>query len=475
MTEITTIAELESSLASQKKYFSKNMYPSYQERVNDLKSLKRLLLENQNEFIKTLSLDFGHRSADDTKIGDILTTVSGINYTLKHMRRWMKPQRKHIGLLFQPAKGEVVSQPKGVIGIVTPWNYPLFLSLGPLTAALAAGNVAMIKMSEYSPNTSKLLAKLIAEIFPLKKVAIVAGDVKIATKFTSLAFDHLFFTGSTAVGKLVMKSAAENLVPVTLELGGKSPAIIDRSMNISTAVSRLILGKTLNSGQTCVAPDYIFCPRSKFDELVKEISARYKRMYPSLCDNNDCTSIINDEHYKRLTHLLNDAREKGAEVISCLDKTSAINKHNSSRKLPLTLVGGVQDDMLVMQQEIFGPILPIIAYDEIVEVFEYINSRPRPLALYIYSFDKTFQQQLLSNTHAGGVCINEASLHVANDDLPFGGIGASGMGQYHGEEGFKTFSHQKAVLTRGRINLTPLLFPPFNTAIHRLVYKLFIR
>ena len=475
MTEITTIAELESGLASQKKYFSKNMYPSYQERVNDLKSLKKLLLANQDEFIKALSLDFGHRSADDTKIGDILTTVSGINYTLKHMKRWMKPQRKHIALLFQPAKGEVVSQPKGVIGIVTPWNYPLLLSLGPLTAALAAGNVAMIKMSEYSPHTSTLLAKLIAEIFSPDKVAIVAGDVIIATKFSSLAFDHLFFTGSTAVGKLVMKSAAENLVPVTLELGGKSPAIIDSAMDIATAVSRLILGKTLNSGQTCVAPDYIFCPRNKCDELVKEITARYQQMYPSLGNNDDCTSIINDAQYQRLTHLLSDAKEKGAVVIPCLYDTTEISKQRAARKLPLTLVCDVQDDRLVMQQEIFGPILPIIAYDEIGEVFDYITLRPRPLALYIYSFDKVFQQEFLLKTHAGGVCINEAAFHVANDDLPFGGVGASGMGQYHGEEGFKTFSHQKAVLTRGRINLTPLLFPPFNTVIHRLVYKLFIR
>jgi len=475
MAEITTIAELNSSLASQKQYFSNNIYPAYQERVNDLKSLKTLLLENQNEFIKALSLDFGHRSIDDTKIGDILTTVSGINYTLKRMKRWMKPQRKHIGLLFQPAKGEVISQPKGVIGIVTPWNYPLFLSLGPLTAALAAGNVAMIKMSEYSPHTSRLLAKLLGEIFPAEKVAIVAGDVNIATRFSSLPFDHLFFTGSTAVGKLVMKSAAENLVPVTLELGGKSPAIIDDSINIDTVVSRLILGKTLNSGQTCVAPDYIFCPRTKCDELIKEISKRYKRMYPSLCNNDDCTSIINDEQFNRLTHLLSDAKSKGAQVISCLDNTADIAKQSPSRKLPLTLVYDVQDDMQVMQQEIFGPILPIIIYDEIGEVFDYINSRPRPLALYIYSFNQEFQQQFLLKTHAGGVCINEATFHVANDDLPFGGIGASGMGQYHGKEGFKTFSHQKSVLTRGRINLTPLLFPPFNTAIHRLVYKLFIR
>lgn len=475
MKEITSIDELESSLALQKKYFSENSYPPYQARVNDLKSLKQLLLENQDEFIDALSMDFGHRSADDSRIGDILTAVSGINYTLKKMKRWMKSQRKHIGILFQPAKGEVIFQPKGVIGIIAPWNYPLFLALGPLTAALAAGNVAMIKMSEYSPNTSALLAKLIGEIFPINKVAIVGGDVEIAAKFSSLAFDHLFFTGSTAVGKLVMKSAAENLVPVTLELGGKSPAIIDHSMNIATAVTRLILGKTLNSGQTCVAPDYIFCPREKCTELVEEISARYKKMYPSLSNNDDCTCIINTGQYQRLTQLLSDAEDKGARVISCLAEDSSTKEQDSSRKLPLTLVCDTHDEMLVMQQEIFGPILPIIAYDDISEVLAYINARPRPLALYIYSFDKAFQQKLLFKTHAGGVCINDAAFHVANDDLPFGGVGASGMGQYHGEEGFKTFSHAKAVLTRGHISLTPLLFPPFDTFIHRSVYKFFIR
>ncbi len=475
MKEIATIAELESRLAAQKKYFSQNINPSYQTRLNDLAVLKKLLLDNQEKFITALSVDFGHRSEDDSKIGDILTTVSTINYTKKNLKRWIKPQRKKIGILFKPAKGKVINQPKGVIGIVAPWNYPLFLSLGPLIAALAAGNVAMVKMSEYSPNTSRLLAKLIGESFSPDKVAIVGGDANIAAKFCSLPFNHLFFTGSGAVGKLVMKSAAENLVPVTLELGGKSPAIIDSTMDIASAVSRFILGKTLNSGQTCVAPDYIFCPREKCQQLINEISVRYTKMYPNLGNNDDCTSIINDGQFNRLNHLLSDAKRKGAKVISCLAETSTTDKQRLLRKFPLTLVCDTQDDMLVMQQEIFGPILPIIAYDNITQVLDYINARPRPLALYIYSFNQLFQQQVLLNTHSGGVCINDASIHVANDDLPFGGIGASGMGQYHGEEGFKTFSHQKTVFTRGRINFITMLFPPFNKLIHRLIYKVFIR
>jgi coniferyl-aldehyde dehydrogenase len=489
MNEITNVTELTSRFAAQKKYFAGVPFPCYEQRIDDLQALKKLLLNNQQDFIDALAEDFGHRSADDTKIGDLLTTVSGINYSIKRLKKWMKPQRKHVGILFQPGKAEVIYQPKGVIGIITPWNYPLFLALGPLTTTLAAGNVAMIKMSEFTPKTSTLLAKLLANIFSKEKVSIVNGDSKIAAYFSGLAFDHLFFTGSTPVGKLVMKAAAENLVPVTLELGGKSPAIIDDAINISTAVSRLIFGKTLNSGQTCVAPDYILCPKDKCEQLISELKTRYRSMYASVEGNDDCTYIIPSQR-ARLSHLLVDAQEKGARIVSCLAPDSDIsandNSHNRETsvgtqdlsipaKMPLTLISNATDDMLVMQQEIFGPILPIIAYDNIDEAIAYINARPRPLALYIYSFNKSFQQRFLKYTHAGGVCINDAAFHVANEDLPFGGIGASGMGQYHGEEGFRTFSHGKSVLSRGRISFTPLLFPPFGTWVHKLVYRLFIR
>lgn len=471
---ISTNAKLEQCFSSQKTYFLQNIYPSYQQRINDLRALKRLLIDNQQAFIEAMSADFGHRSADDSKIGDILTTVMGINYTIKRLKRWMKPDKRHVGILFQPAKAQVIHQPKGVIGIIAPWNYPVFLSLGPLTATLAAGNVAMIKMSEYTPKTNALLANLIAAVFPQEKVAIVCGDAQIAADFSNLSFDHLFFTGSTVVGRLVMKSAAENLVPVTLELGGKSPAIIDDDIDINTAVERLILGKTLNSGQTCVAPDYILCPKGKVYSLIQALKIRYQNMYPSINNNHDCTSIINDRQKSRLDNLLNDAQAKGAKIIPLIDNVEQTD-NKKLRKMPLTLITNVNDEMLVMQEEIFGPILPIISYDDIDEAIDYVNMHPRPLALYIYSFNKAFQQKLLLNTHAGGVCINDAAFHVANDDLPFGGIGASGMGQYHGVEGFKTFSHAKGVLSRGRISFSSLLFPPFGTKIHQRVYKLFIR
>ena len=292
-----------------------------------------------------------------------------------------------------------------------------------------------------------------------------------STSFSSITFDHLFFTGSTSVGKLVMKAAAENLVPVTLELGGKSPTIIDNDIDIKTAVSRLILGKTLNAGQTCVAPDYIFCPENKVAELTQAFQTAYQSMYPSIEKNDDYSCIINDGQKSRLDSLLADAKTQGA-TITPLSKGS---DDNACRKMPLTLITDVNDDMTVMQQEIFGPLLPIIGYKNISDAIAYINSKPRPLALYICSFNKSFQQQVLLNTHAGGVCINDAAFHVAVDDLPFGGIGASGMGQYHGDEGFKTFSHGKAVLSRGRISLGSLLFPPFGNKIHQILFKFFIR
>jgi len=469
--EITSIAQLQGVLGTQREAFKADNFPTYGQRISDLKALKKILLNNQQDFIESLSDDFGHRSEDDSRIGDILTTVMGINYSIKRLKSWMKPQKKHIGILFQPAKGKVCYQPLGVVGIIAPGNYPLFLSLGPLTAALAAGNRAMLKMSEYTPKTNALLASLLAKEFSRDKVAVVTGEVDMASAFSTLTFDHIFFTGSTQVGRLVMQAAAKNLVPVTLELGGKSPAIIADDIEMKTAVTRLILGKTLNSGQTCVAPDYVFCPQDKVPELYAELKRRYLSMYPTINNNPDCTGVINQQQFSRLNGLLQDAKEKGALVMPM----SSDKGDSSKRQIPLTVVSKCTDDMKLLQDEIFGPILPIIPYQDMREVVEYINQRPRPLALYLYSFNKKLQKSILTQTHAGGVCINDAAFHVVNDDLPFGGVGESGVGSYHGDEGFKTFSHAKSVFSRGRISLAPLLFPPFGSAIQKMVYKLFIR
>jgi coniferyl-aldehyde dehydrogenase len=468
---INQIEALTPILEKQQLAFKAQPFPDYATRTEKLRNLKRLILDNQDALIGALRLDFGQRSADDSLIGDILTTVSGINYSIKQLKKWMKPKRKHIGILFQPAYGQVMCQPLGVIGIIVPWNYPLFLSMGPLITALAAGNRAMLKMSEHTPNTNELLANLLASEFAIDEVAVIGGEANVAAAFSAMQFNHLFFTGSTQIGKLVMQAAAQNLVPVTLELGGKSPAIIADDMKLSTAVERFIFGKTLNCGQTCVAPDYIFCPQGKVDQLVEELQSRFSSMFPCVQENNDYTSIINQRQYDRIQHLLDDAVQKGATVIPlAVEETDA-----TKRKVPLTIVTNVTDDMQIMQEEIFGPLLPIKEYKDIDEAIGYINERPRPLALYIYSFDKHIQHKILQETITGGVCINDAAFHVAIDDLPFGGVGASGMGNCHGEEGFIRFSHAKSILTRGKISFASLLFPPYGTAVHNLVYKFFIR
>lgn len=465
------LQRLDYLLDQQKVAFNAQPFLSYEERISDLNTLKNMVLDNQSALIDAMKEDFGNRSADDSKIGDILTTVAGIHYAKKKLKKWMKPQRRHVGILFQPASARVEYQPLGTVGIMVPWNYPLFLALGPLTTALAAGNRAMIKMSEFTPKTTQVLSQLCAKYFNEDKVAIIDGDASVAAKFSSLNFDHLFFTGSTNVGKLVMRAASENLTPVTLELGGKSPAIIAPDMSIKTAIARLMLGKTLNSGQTCVAPDYIFVPRGKSGEVVEELRALFNQMFPTVDNNNDYTSVVNDGQYNRLTGLLQDAKEKGAKI-TALGQNPNCDK---TRQLPLTAIENVTEEMTVMQQEIFGPLLPIIEYETVDDAIAYIQRHERPLALYIYSFDKQTQRHILANTHSGGVCINEAAFHVAVEDLPFGGVGHSGMGNYHGIEGFKTFSHAKAILSRGKISLTSLLFPPYGKSLHNLVYKLFIR
>ena len=471
MAEITQIEQLAPLLQSQRDAFNAFPYPDYSTRLADLKKLKALLIDNKQAFIDAAAKDFGHRATDDTIIGDIFSSIQGINYSIKHLKGWMKPQRRHVAVTFQPASAQVLHQPLGVVGVIVPWNYPIFLALGPLTAAMAAGNRVMIKMSESTPETSRVLAEVLAQGFEQDQVCVVGGEADVAAAFSSLQFDHLFFTGSTSIGKLVMQSAAKNLVPVTLELGGKSPSIIAPDMPVKTAVERFILGKTLNAGQTCVAPDYILVESNKVEELVDALKVQYGNMYPDFCNNKDCTAVVNDRQYSRHKSWLEDAKEKGATIIPLADNPNV----DETRQMPLTLVLNVTDEMTVMQEEIFGPILPIKEYGDFQQALDYVNARPRPLALYLYSFDSALQESVKRQTHAGGMGINDAAFHVAVDDLPFGGIGTSGMGSYHGVEGFKTFSHAKAVFKRGKLNFTTMLFPPFGKPIHNLFYKLFLR
>ncbi|KXF80705.1 coniferyl aldehyde dehydrogenase [Enterovibrio coralii] len=458
-------------LQTQKAAFLAEPYPSYRSRIDDLKRLKAAILASKETLLSALEKDFHYRSHDESLLGDIFSSLSSIDYATKHLRQWMKPQKRHVGVVFQPAKAEVLYQPRGVVGIISPWNYPVFLTIGPLVAAIAAGNRAMIKVSEFTPHTNTVLRHLLGEVFSQDKVCVVHGETDVAQAFSSLPFDHLLFTGSTQVGRHVMKAASENLVSVTLELGGKSPVIIDNNISLDAAVSRFIYGKTMNAGQTCVAPDYIYCPKNRVDELVDAIKTRYLAMYPSIDGCNKRTRVINHRQYTRLQGYLEEASNLGANVIPLGDVAS----DETSCFMPLTLITGADQSMAVMREEIFGPILPIVAYDNIEQVIASINENSRPLGLYIQSHDKAFQNKVLRETHAGGVCINDAAFHVVVDDLPFGGIGESGMGSYHGVEGFRTFSHAKSLFKRGRICFSDMLFPPYGKKIHDLFYRFFIR
>jgi coniferyl-aldehyde dehydrogenase len=462
------VGELEQVFAEQRQAFSANPMPVAAQRLQWLKTLRTLLSEERQALINAISADFSHRSPDETLLAELMPSLHNIHYASRHLKKWMKPSRRKVGLAFQPASAKVMYQPVGVVGVIVPWNYPLFLAIGPLVGALAAGNRVMLKLSESTPATGELLKRLLAKVFPQDLVSVVLGEAEIGIAFSRLPFDHLLFTGATSVGRHVMRAAAENLTPVTLELGGKSPAIVSRDVPLKDAAERIAFGKTMNAGQTCVAPDYVLVPRDRVDGFVEAYKQAVLGFYPTLADNPDYTAIINPRQVVRLERYLVDASSKGAKVISLFAQ-------GQGRRMPFSLLLNVNDDMIVMQDEIFGPLLPIVPYDRIEQAFDYINQRPRPLALYYFGYNKLEQQRVLDQTHSGGVCLNDTLLHVAQDDLPFGGIGASGMGHYHGHEGFLTFSKAKGVFTKQRFNAARLIYPPYGKTIQKLIYRLFIR
>lgn len=458
---------------AQKQAFQHSPAPSLAERQHNLKRLKHALLTYQDRLIEAIDRDFACRSRDESLIAEVMPSIQGINHALKHLKSWMKPSRRRVSLLFQPARNRVYYQPKGVVGVIAPWNYPLYLAVGPLLAALSAGNRTMIKMSEFTPHTSALFQELIESTFPEDLIAVVNGDADVAADFSSRPFDHLLFTGSTAVGKRVMRAASENLTPVTLELGGKSPAIVSPDVPMKDAAQRIAFGKAFNAGQTCVAPDYVLCPADRIQAFVEQFRTCFAKMYPSLRDNDDYTAIVNERQHSRLQSYLDDARAKDAEVIEL--NPAEENLGDGSYKMPLTLVLNTTPEMAVMQEEIFGPILPIVSYGNLADAIQYINDRPRPLALYFFGYDRSEQHQMINRTLSGGMCINDSLMHVAQDDLPFGGVGDSGMGHYHGKEGFLTFSHQRAIFAKQKFNSGKLVYPPYGTSVHKMIYKLFIR
>ncbi len=513
--------------------FAQNPYPSVRERREWLKALDATIRQRQDDLFKAASEDFGRRSASETRILELLPTLEQIRYTLTHLSRWMRPERRHVGLLFQPARNFVCYQPKGVVGVIVPWNYPIFLAFGPVITALAAGNKVMVKLSEYTPALNHVIREIIKAALP-HQVRIVEGDAAVAAQFSQLPFDHLLYTGSTAVGYQVMKAASQNLTPVTLELGGKSPLIWADAPLSSSLLDRLIFGKTANAGQTCVAPDYLLLVKKDLPAFIQALSQRLQHFYPQGTASEQWTSIINTRHFKRLENLLQQAKDSGATLtplmahqelppelatttpshlpdVQCVTAANPVsidgdvaqpsigsstlsepmptgesNDPNPTLPttqpapqltqqpqsvtipeqapvapclLPLTLVTNAPLDCALWHEELFGPILPVHLVDNLEQALSFVAERPRPLALYLFSHSAKEQQKVLSHSHSGGVCLNDTLVHVGQDDLPFGGIGPSGMGHYHGREGFLTFSHHKAVHMKGRVSTGFMAYP----------------
>jgi coniferyl-aldehyde dehydrogenase len=447
-------------LARQRAAFLRDGTPTLAARRADLAKLKKAVRANLPEFAKTLDADFEGRSAKETAILEGVALVQGINYLRHNLKAWMRPQKRRVEMHFLPGRSRVVYQPLGVVGIMSPWNFPIGLSLMPLATAIAAGNRAMIKPSEMTPATTELLARMVAGIFPEEQVAVVTGGADVGAAFSGLPFDHLVFTGSTPVGKAVMKAASANLVPVTLELGGKSPVVVEKGFSLKRAASSIAFGKLANGGQVCVAPDYALVPEDDVEAFVAAYDAAVRTLYPEGPASDNFTSVINARHYDRLRGLLDEARAKGARVIEvgANPETARSRPHT----LAPSVVLGATGDMGILNEEIFGPVLPIVPYREIDDAVAHINAGERPLALYYFGGNGKDRRKVLERTTSGNVTINDTLLHYAQDDLPFGGVGASGMGAYHGVEGFKSLSHAKGVFEQSRWNLTGALRPPFG-------------
>lgn len=457
--------------AAQQVAFRADPCPSLAARRKKLKALRRQISRHQDVLAEAISRDFGTRSAVETKMFDLLGSALEASHAISHVRRWMKPSRRSTELLFLSNSLRVTYQPKGVVGIITPWNFPVYLALGPLIAALAAGNRAMIKMPETTPATNAALRRLLGEIFAEDEVALFGEEIADPGDFTALPFNHIVFTGSPRVGRLVMRAASANLTPVTLELGGKSPAVVMQGYSIAEAARRITHGKSINCGQICVSPDYALVPRDQVDAFVAASVAAFGMLYGErFRASDDYTSIVDDRHLARISDILTDAADRGATIVPCAPYTRAADK----RRMPLHVVTGCTSDMRIMKEELFGPLLPVVAYGELEQAIAFVNAGERPLALYCFGHDTAARQRLLTHTHSGGVTINDWGWHVVNHDAPFGGVGDSGMGTYHGLEGFRELSHAKTVFKRHRFFPIGLFYPPYGNIVQHLALKIFL-
>lgn len=443
--------------------------PSIELRLARLDRCIDLLVDHADAIAEALNDDFGSRSKAVTGLTDVASSIGPLKHAKAHLRKWMAPEKRKttpaiLGLF--GAKAQLQFQPKGVVGVISPWNFPVNLTFGPLAGILAAGNRAMIKPSEFTPKTSELMKAMFAKAFSEDEIAVFTGGPEVGRAFSGLAFDHMIFTGGTSVARHVMRAAADNLVPLTLELGGKSPVILSEGADMGLAAARVMAGKTLNAGQICLAPDYVLAPEGQVDAFVEEARGAVARMFPTIKDNPDYTAIIAQNHYERITGYIEDARAKGAQVVQ-LNPAEEDFSQQPYRKIPPTLILNPTDDMTVMQEEIFGPVLPVKTYRGTQAAIDYVNSRERPLALYWFGTDEAEKNEVLTKTTSGGATVNDVIFHVAQEELPFGGVGPSGMGSYHGHDGFKEFSHRKSVYSQLKKDIGPLqrMRPPYGPAI----------
>lgn len=471
--ESSATEQMQLIFSQQRSNFDAEPYPDLESRRTKLFKLKKQIIRYQDVIAAAINTDFSSRSIDESKLLDLLGSVLEAEHAIRHLRRWMRPSKRSTELLFLSNRLRVQYQPKGVVGVVVPWNFPVYLALGPLVAALAAGNRVMIKLPEVTPATNAVVKRMLGEIFKEDEVAVFGEEITDPAHFTSLPFNHIVFTGSPAIGRVVMRAAAENLTPVTLELGGKSPALVSRHYPLADAAKRVLHGKATNCGQICVAPDYALVPKEKIDEFVEECKSNFAAMYGNNISNNtNYTSIVNDRHLKRLQEILEDAKQNGAQIIACGEYNP---EQDARRRMPVHIVLNCTPQMRIMKEELFGPILPIVAYDTLDDAINFIKAGERPLALYCFTHDANERDYILKNTHSGGVTINDWGWHVVNHDAPFGGIGNSGMGTYHGEEGFRELSHAKTVFIRHRFFPTQLFYPPYGTWVQKLALRFFLK
>lgn len=464
-----TKARMVAVLELQKRLQTSKGAPDARLRKDRLTRAVNLLIAHKDEFLDALTADFGARSREMSTFTDIAGAIGPLKQARASLDKWMAPQKRKVtpsALGLFGARAEVRYQPKGVVGVISPWNFPVSLAFDAIAGAFAAGNRVMLKPSEFTPAVSALLAQTIDLYFDEDELAVIQGGPDVGAAFAGLPFDHLIFTGATSVGRHVMRAAADNLVPVTLELGGKSPVVIGKSADLAKTAARVMSGKTMNAGQICLAPDYVLAPKESVASFIDESKAAVARMYPRIKDNGDYTAMINQRHYDRVTGLIADAKAKGAEIVT-INPANEDFSQQEHRKIPPTLILNATDDMQVMQEEIFGPVLPIRTYTTVEDTIREINARPRPLALYYFGDDNAETEALLNRTHSGGVTINDVIFHFAMDDLPFGGVGPSGMGAYHGHRGFIEFSHEKAIYRQISAELLAMLRPPYGATFRK--------